>query len=542
MGNGWQFTPYALPALLATFAAAVMLAMAWKRRGAPGAPAFALLVAATGVWSLFEALILCAPDLPTKLLLTKFEYLGIVVAPVAWLLFAVQYCGQERWLRGWRLPALTVVPGVTLILAATLERHTWIYDSVSVVERDSARVLAADYGFGFVVFSIYSYLLIAAATFVFLWTLEEAREAFRGQMIAVVAAPLLTLVGNVLYLAKLQAGLPIDLTPIGFTLGMVLMSLALYRYGFFELVPLARHVVVDGMPEGVVLADGRGRVIDVNRSLRETLGATAAGLVGKPAAGVLPPPLAELLAGPLPDAASEVRIAVGAGERTFDAVASPVASHGGRVLGRLVVLRDVTARKRAEERLEAAQQELRAANQELERLARTDPLTLLANRRQFFARLEGEIKRAVRQGESLALVMLDLDHFKAINDAHGHAVGDMVLREVGALLASCVREWDLAARLGGEEFALILPATDRLGAREVAERVRTRIQELRCRTADGTVVTVSASCGGAVLGDTAATSDDLLKAADEALYRAKERGRDRVAMDETMVGLPKPSS
>ncbi len=519
-----------------------MLALTYPRRHSPGAPAFALLVAATGVWSGFEAAILCAPDLPTKLLLTKFEYVGIASAPLAWLLFAVRYCGQDRWLRGWRLPALAIVPATTLALATRLDRHRWIYESVRLVERDGMLALAADYGSWFLVFSIYSYLLIAAATFLFLWTLGAAERAFRGQLIAVVVAPLLTLVGNAVYLSKLTVVPPIDLTPVGFTLGMILMSLALFRWHFFELVPLAHDTVIDAMPEGVLLADERGRLIDANRSAQQILAASPSALIGRPVSEVLPPRLAELMAGPPRRESCEFAIDVGSEQHTYDAVVSPLASHGGTVQGRLLVLREVTERKRAAEALAATEAELRRSNQELERLASTDPLTLLANRRQFFVRLEAEIKRARRQGESLALVMLDLDHFKAVNDAHGHAVGDLLLKEVGALLSSCVREWDMAARLGGEEFALILPTTDREGAREVAERVRTRILDLRCATADGAVVTVSASCGGATLKDNVKTSDQLLVAADEALYRAKARGRDRVAMDETLVGLPKLST
>jgi diguanylate cyclase (GGDEF)-like protein/PAS domain S-box-containing protein len=355
-------------------------------------------------------------------------------------------------------------------------------------------------------------------------------------------APLLTLVGNAVYLSKLTVVPPIDLTPVGFTLGMILMSLALFRWHFFELVPLAHDTVIDAMPEGVLLADERGRLIDANRSAQQILAASPSALIGRPVSEVLPPRLAELMAGPPRRESCEFAIDVGSEQHTYDAVVSPLASHGGTVQGRLLVLREVTERKRAAEALAATEAELRRSNQELERLASTDPLTLLANRRQFFVRLEAEIKRARRQGESLALVMLDLDHFKAVNDAHGHAVGDLVLKEVGALLSSCVREWDMAARLGGEEFALILPTTDREGAREVAERVRTRILDLRCATADGAVVTVSASCGGATLKDNVKTSDQLLVAADEALYRAKARGRDRVAMDETLVGLPKLST
>ncbi len=539
MVPGWQLTPYAIPALAATFAALAMLALTYPRRHAPGAPAFALLVAATGVWSAFEAAILCAPDLPAKLLLTKFEYAGIATAPLAWLLFAVRYCGQDRWLRGWRLPALAVVPAITLALAATLERHRWIYESVRLEERDGALALVADYGSWFLVFSIYSYLLIAAATFLFLWTLGAAERAFRGQLLAVVVAPLLTLIGNAVYLSKLTAVPPIDLTPVGFTLGMILMSLALFRWNFFELVPLAHDTVIDAMPEGVVLADERGRLIDANRAAQQILGVSPSAQVGKPVSEVLPARLAELMAGPPRRESCELGLAFGSEQHTYDAVVSPLASHGGTVQGRLLVLRDVTERKRTEQALAATEAELRQSNQELERLASTDPLTLLANRRQFFVRLEAEIKRAHRRGESLALVMLDLDHFKGVNDAHGHAVGDQVLKAVGVLLSSCVREWDMAARLGGEEFALILPTTDRGGAREVAERVRARILELRCRTDEGVEVTISASCGGAILSATVTTGDQLLAAADDALYNAKARGRDRVSMDDTLVGLPK---
>lgn len=287
--------------------------------------------------------------------------------------------------------------------------------------------------------------------------------------------------------------------------------------------------VLDATPDAILVVNDAGLMLYVNQSAVDLFGRSREDLQGES--------LGFSVADNVP---AEIRIARPDGERVCEMRVVRMEWNDERAY--LASVRDVTERKRAEQALAATEAELRRSNQELERLASTDPLTLLANRRQFFVRLEAEIKRAGRHGESLALVMLDLDHFKRINDAHGHAVGDQVLRAVGALLASCVREWDMAARLGGEEFALILPTTDRGGAREVAERVRARILDLRCRTEEGLEVTVSASCGGAILSETITSGDQLLVAADNALYDAKARGRDRVSMDDTLVGLPKLSS
>ena len=166
-------------------------------------------------------------------------------------------------------------------------------------------------------------------------------------MIAVVVAPLLTLVGNAVYLSKLTAVPPIDLTPVGFTLGMILMSLALFRWHFFELVPLAHDTVIDAMPEGVLLADERGRLIDANRAAQQILGVSPERWSGDRPSEVLPARLVELIAGPPRRESCELGIAAGSEVHTYDAVVSPLASHGGTVRGRLLVLRDVTVRKRS---------------------------------------------------------------------------------------------------------------------------------------------------------------------------------------------------
>ena len=162
---------------------------------------------------------------------------------------------------------------------------------------------------------------------------------------------------------------------------------------------------------------------------------------------------------------------------------------------------------------------------EVGRLARTDPLTGLANRRTFDEALAREVARARRLGSPLALVMVDIDHFKRVNDGHGHQVGDEVLRHVGRVLGGVTRAADVSGRLGGEEFAILLPDSDGPQAVLFAERVRATISEESGRSGP---VQVAASAGVAVLSGADTDPDDLVRLADMALYRAKRNGRDRV--------------
>lgn len=163
-----------------------------------------------------------------------------------------------------------------------------------------------------------------------------------------------------------------------------------------------------------------------------------------------------------------------------------------------------------------------------QRLAVTDPLTGVANRRAFLELLENEYSRALRGGDSLAVLMLDLDHFKAINDNHGHAAGDTVLTQASSILQKTVREVDRVGRLGGEEFAVLLPQTSAREALEVAERCRRALcQEPVIH--QGTSIDISASLGVCGLpADSVQRATRLLELADDALYRAKEAGRNRV--------------
>jgi diguanylate cyclase (GGDEF)-like protein len=168
-----------------------------------------------------------------------------------------------------------------------------------------------------------------------------------------------------------------------------------------------------------------------------------------------------------------------------------------------------------------------------------DPLTDLFNRRYLTETLAREFARAQRAGAPMAVMMLDVDHFKRFNDTFGHDAGDAVLRELGAFLRQSMRAEDIACRYGGEEFCLVLPQMDRDGARQRAELIRAGAARLKVKAGGRTLDPVTLSLGVAMYPENGADSESLMRAADAALYLAKREGRNRVMMDPAPAAVGK---
>lgn len=200
---------------------------------------------------------------------------------------------------------------------------------------------------------------------------------------------------------------------------------------------------------------------------------------------------------------------------------------------------ELIARVRAALRVQKMQAELKASNEQLSRLAVTDGLTGLFNRRGFDQQFEDEVWRARRFNHALGLAIFDLDRFKLVNDSYGHAQGDVVLQTFAQTLLESSRRVDKVARFGGEEFALLLPATDMEGARTVSEKVRVATEELEipCPTCDGKLLKVTTSGGCVVIPELSGSNNSipdlaagLFELADRGLYEAKQGGRNRIVM------------
>jgi len=278
---------------------------------------------------------------------------------------------------------------------------------------------------------------------------------------------------------------------------------------------VVRDRIFKELSDPLVVINHRGLLIDANQTAMKMLAIDRASLASRTIAQFMPswPPEALARTG---SASEEVTI----GGPIYDVAflrLDPSSDFSDVVL----VFRDVTIRREDERRL-------RKMQKELERLAPTGSLTGLYNRRIFMQRLEEAVERVRRHGSVLSVLIFDLDFFKSINDTYGHDTGDVVLVAVARVTTDVKRLSDVAARIGGEEFALLLPETDQQGAVQLAQRLRSSIEKRAYLSTSGVPVQVTASIGVAMATKDTQEVEKLLSSADKQLYQAKNNGRNRV--------------
>lgn len=216
MAGGWQYTPYSLPLFAAALISAVLAVYAWRRRHVPGATGLSLMLTAEFVWALFYALELSAVDLGEKIFYTKLEYLGISTLSVAWLAFALQYTGRERWLTSRNLASLLAIPLVTVVLAATNEWHGLIWSYTGLDTSKPFAILVIEHGAWFWVIWVYSYLLILLGSVLLVTRLWSTLPIYRLQGSVLLAAVVVPWVGNAVYVVGLSPVEGLELTPLAF--------------------------------------------------------------------------------------------------------------------------------------------------------------------------------------------------------------------------------------------------------------------------------------------------------------------------------------
>ena len=341
------------------------------------------------------------------------------------------------------------------------------------------------------------------------------------------------------FLKRPEIALSLLMTVVGFVTFYVYLRLVLRQLDPTRVVPRRVRDALDTLGEGLIIVNKDQKIVMANRSFQDVAKKNESELIGKDASEVtheamnlatdeLDAPWEQALNGNL----IRGRLITGRsdGERSaFMVSSSPIVDDKGVSRGAITSFKDVSQLERKKSELEsmlveldASSSEIKRQNRELEFLATRDSLTGCLNRRAFFGRFDRIFKESVQQEQPIAAMMVDIDHFKAINDNHGHATGDEVLKAVAGVLLKSVRKKDIICRYGGEEFAVLLPDTTIDQACVNAERIRCAINDLN---PNGILVTTSIGVSALSLGPD--SPEAMLEQADKCLYIAKRNGRNQ---------------
>ena len=511
------FDPVLLARFLLTGIAlllALLAAATWSRRkDAPAAAIFALLIGLMAVYAFGYAGEVAQTTIAGAQFWLDIEYLALPWAAGLWLLAACRHNGIKV-----SPELLLLIPMLTFVAHYTNFHHLFYSGPMQLMHRGPFWILVVQRGPLSLLDTAYLFVAFLAGAWIYIVGYRNASHLYRKQSLVLVFCSLLPFVGYSLYRAGLTPwGLDIAPVTLGFT--CILIYYGIFNVGIFDLAPLGRNLIFDSIRDAVLILDTRERLLDFNSAAQTLLPVLSKGSLGQEVLKTLVNQPATLLRALVPsEEAAEIPMGEAPGSLFYEVRSWPISAGRnnakGRQLGRAVIFSDVSAQVRLRE--------------ELRRQSETDALTGIANRRRFHQAFEAECSRFGRGHAPFSVLMIDLDHFKNVNDRFGHLAGDAVLRGVAATLVGVLRKTDLPARYGGEEFAVLLLETRQEGAMVIAEKIRAAVR-IGVFEMDNALIPVTISVGVAShASDCDIDPLILLKKADLALYRAKAAGRDRV--------------
>ena len=357
----FQYTNYILPLVAASIIAGFVAVNVWRRRAtASGAKALVLLAIAIAVWSLGYALEIAGADLPTKIFWGKSQYIGISTIPLLWVIFTYSYLTQGTRLTRRNVTLLSVVPLITLILALTTEIHGLIWKDIRIQSFGTFSALDFTYGFWFWIYWVYSNILLLAGTIFIFRSFKRTKGLFRRQNLILLIAVLAPWVGNVLYVTGLSPIPNLDITPFAFTISVVVFAVGISRFQLGNLAPVGRDLVVEKMPDGMIVLDVQGYIVDINPALQKALGISTSQGIGQRAKDLFHawPSLVGRYENML-EAQDEIVFGEGESQRWYELRMTPLYGSFDRLLGRVVTVRNITEKKQIEEALRLSEEKYR---------------------------------------------------------------------------------------------------------------------------------------------------------------------------------------
>jgi diguanylate cyclase (GGDEF)-like protein/PAS domain S-box-containing protein len=340
----WQYLPLSIILLLASCIELIVAREAWKRRATNGVLAFALMNLACAVWCLGTAFELSSTDVYSINFWNKFEAVGIINLTPLWLLFTLGYTGQSRWLPRRFFALLWVIPAVCLGMVLTNDWHGLVWHNFHALATAKIPTITFDFGPFYYITAIYSYLLIMAGSVVMVIAIIRYPRVYRSQAIMMLIGILIPWTASLSYLTGLTPG--IDLSPLALAITGIIFNWSISRFGFLDIIPVARDILIENMMDGLLVIDAQNRALDINPTAQKLLGTGSQPVIGQQLSEVFKHwENADKLQNAMVNEALEIS---SADQPTciLDLHISNLNDRRGHATGRLIVMRDVTEQKK----------------------------------------------------------------------------------------------------------------------------------------------------------------------------------------------------
>ncbi len=514
---------YTLFVLLSPFGCAIVIVFAfyaWRHRGARITRPLVYILSSVGAYLVFNTLELVDPTPQGTLFFAEVCYLCISVLTINWLDFSLVLTNREYMLKKKYVALLWIIPVVSAGLVFTNSYHhlIWAQYTFMPVSNGYLHMQVITYGGWFWVFWIYAYLLIIVGSVFMLWSSLPQRRGLRVPSLLTAIAALLPLIINLVYVLHLFPGFYKDYSPLAYASSGILLAISIFHYHLFDLTPFARAVLIDNMNDGMLTLNTAKMVVDFNPAAQRIFqNASGASLeIGKDFP-LLNPFLNQFDTDPSLDLLqSEFNLVKIEEENYYDLQIRRLRDqYSGDMVGFLALMHSITEHKRL----------LRA----VQKLAEEDALTGVLNRNRFTELARNEIENMESSPISISILMVDIDHFKEVNDSLGHIAGDQVLQAFVDRLRGWLRGTDLIGRIGGDEFVVLLANTPIENAVQLAKRLCGLVAAKPMAIKENQMIPITISIGVAeYTGNFSESLDRIISSADRALYEAKAQGRNRV--------------
>ncbi len=500
-----RFYPYTLFFLTSCIIDLLALALVVSKSRFTGKIWLILELAAIFIWNFFVMLAYSTVDLSDRLIWSKLAYLGVnTVAPLL-LIFLFNYPIAKFTVSKRNKALLFLVPFLTIISVFTNELHHWYWTGYSLISSEM-NVYLFQHGVIYWVALTYNYLCGLASIFLMISIMRDYQGLYHSQAFVLLLSSVFPFIAGLLYSFGTTPFPGLDYLPLAYTIGGLGLVICVVFFRMLDIVPIGRNLMVEKMEMGLIVIDDKNHIVDINPAAQQLLSPR------KVKIGDMIEKAGEEISNNVINAIPNSEIEISADQtRVLDLATTTLKNHSGMIIGKMGILRDVT--------------ENHQLRKQLQEMATHDPLTGLPNRRLFYDRLSYAIADAKRGKRKFALLSLDLDRFKEINDLYGHAIGDQVLIEIGRRISKTLREVDTISRFGGDEFVVLL--RDIRSQKNVTLCANKILSELRKQfILSENKIQISASLGVAIYPDDSHKLEDLLNKSDQALYFAKASGKD----------------